>query len=79
MMSVFAGSTLSDMLDSIEERVSDKKMTPDEKTDIKLPTSVKFPTSCSTTPTATAPRRSPLPATGSNSAPRARRTLARRR
>lgn len=36
VMSVFAGSTLSDMLDSIEERVSDKKMTPDEKTDIKL-------------------------------------------
>ena len=36
-------------------------------------TSVKYPTSCSTTPTATAPRRSPLPATGSNSAPRDRR------
>ena len=71
VMSVFAGSTLSDMLDSIEERVSDKKMTPDEKTDIKLDIG-KFPTSCSTTPTATAPRRSPLPATGSNSAPRDR-------
>lgn len=36
IMSVFAGSTLSNMLDSLEERVSDKKMTPDEKTDIKL-------------------------------------------
>jgi len=36
VMSVFAGSTLSAMLDSIEERITDKKMTPDEKTDIKL-------------------------------------------
>jgi len=36
VMSVFAGSTLSAMLDSIEKRVSNKKMTPDEKTDIKL-------------------------------------------
>ncbi len=36
VMSVFTGSTLSAMLDSLEERVSDKKMTPDEKTDIKL-------------------------------------------
>ncbi|MDR0954383.1 MAG: glutamine synthetase III [Rikenellaceae bacterium] len=36
IMSVFAGSTLSNMLDSIEERITDKKMTPDEKTDIKL-------------------------------------------
>lgn len=36
VMSVFAGSTLSEMLDSIEKRVTDKKMTPDEKTDIKL-------------------------------------------
>ncbi|MCC8089470.1 MAG: glutamine synthetase III [Rikenellaceae bacterium] len=36
VMSVFAGSTLSAVLDSIEERVTDKKMSPDEKTDIKL-------------------------------------------
>ena len=36
VISVFTGSTLSAMLDSLEERVSDKKMTPDEKTDIKL-------------------------------------------
>ena len=36
VMSVFAGSTLSDMLDSLETRLSDKKMTPDEKTEIKL-------------------------------------------
>ncbi len=36
VMSVFTGSTLSAMLDSIEKRVTDKKMTPDEKTDIKL-------------------------------------------
>ena len=36
VISVFTGSTLSAVLDQIEERVSDKKMTPDEKTDIKL-------------------------------------------
>jgi glutamine synthetase len=36
IMSVFTGSTLSAVLDSIEERVGDGKMTPDEKTDIKL-------------------------------------------
>ncbi|MDR2936369.1 MAG: glutamine synthetase III, partial [Rikenellaceae bacterium] len=36
IMSVFAGSTLSGVLDSLEERVGDKKMSPDEKTDIKI-------------------------------------------
>ena len=36
VMSVFTGSTLSAVLDSLEERLSDKKMTPDEKTEIKL-------------------------------------------
>ncbi len=36
VMSVFTGSTLSGVLDQIEARVTDKKMTPDEKTDIKL-------------------------------------------
>jgi glutamine synthetase len=36
IISVFTGSTLSGVLDQIEERVTDKKMTPDEKTDIKL-------------------------------------------
>ena len=36
VMSVFTGSTLSSMLDSLEERVTNKKMSPDEKTDIKL-------------------------------------------
>ena len=36
IMSVFTGSTLAAALDSIEQRVSDKKMSPDEKTDIKL-------------------------------------------
>ena len=36
IMSVFIGTTLSAMLDSLEERVSDKKMTPGEKTEIKL-------------------------------------------
>jgi glutamine synthetase len=36
IISVFLGSYLTKMLDEIEERVSDKKMTPDEKTEIKL-------------------------------------------
>ena len=36
IMSVFIGKTLSHVLDDLEERVTDKKMTPDEKTEIKL-------------------------------------------
>ncbi len=36
IMSVFAGSTLTEALDSLEKRLSDKKMTPNEKTEIKL-------------------------------------------
>lgn len=36
MLSVFTGSTLDAVLESIEERVSTKKMSPDEKTEIKL-------------------------------------------
>lgn len=36
IMSVFLGTTLSNILDQIEERISDKKLTPDEKTEIKL-------------------------------------------
>jgi Uncharacterized protein related to glutamine synthetase len=36
IMSVFIGTTLSALLDSLEERVTDKKMTPEEKTEIKL-------------------------------------------
>ncbi len=36
LMSVFSGSTLSYVLNTLETRVSDKKMTPDEKTDLKL-------------------------------------------
>ena len=37
VMSVFIGSTLTDVLDSIEKRVeAKKKMTPDEKSDLKL-------------------------------------------
>lgn len=36
VMSVFTGSTLSEVLDSFETRVSTKKMTPDEKTELKL-------------------------------------------
>ena len=36
VLSVFTGSTLSAILDSLEERLSERKMTPDEKTEIKL-------------------------------------------
>ena len=35
-MSVFIGRTLSQVLDDLEERVSEKKMSPDEKTELKL-------------------------------------------
>jgi len=36
VMSVFIGTQLSNMLDQLEKRVSTKKMTPDEKTELKL-------------------------------------------
>ena len=36
IMSVFIGSQLTDMLDQLEKRVTSKKMTPDEKTELKL-------------------------------------------
>jgi glutamine synthetase len=36
IISAFLGSYLTKMLDQIEEKVSDQKMTPDEKTEIKL-------------------------------------------
>lgn len=36
ILSVFAGSTINDILDQIEKRISDKKLSPDEKTGIKL-------------------------------------------
>jgi glutamine synthetase len=36
IMSVFLGSKVSEMLDLIEDNVTDKKMTPDEKTELKL-------------------------------------------
>ncbi len=36
IMSVFVGKKISDMLDELEVRVSSKKMTPDEKTELKL-------------------------------------------
>jgi glutamine synthetase len=36
IMSVFLGSHVSKMLDEIEKRVTDQKMTPDEKTELKL-------------------------------------------
>ena len=36
IMSVFLGQYLSNMLDELEEKVGSKKMTPDEKTELKL-------------------------------------------
>jgi len=36
IMSVFIGNYLTNVLDELEQRVSDKKMTPDEKTELKL-------------------------------------------
>jgi glutamine synthetase len=36
IMSVFVGNKISEMLDELEVRVSNKKMTPDEKTELKL-------------------------------------------
>jgi glutamine synthetase len=36
IISVFLGEQLAKMLDQIEQKVSDKKMTPDEKTELKL-------------------------------------------
>ncbi len=36
IMSVFIGSQLTNMLDQLEKRVTNKKMTPDEKTELKL-------------------------------------------
>ena len=36
ILSVFAGSTIGAILDAIEQRISDKKLSPDEKTGIKL-------------------------------------------
>lgn len=43
IMSVFIGKTLSAVLDELEERVSDQKMTPDEKTELKLDIIGKIP------------------------------------
>ncbi len=43
IMSIFLGSTLSKTLDLIEKRVTKKKMTPDEKTELKLDVVGKIP------------------------------------
>ena len=43
MLSVFLGETLTQVLNSLEERVSDKRMTPDEKTELKLDVVGKIP------------------------------------
>jgi glutamine synthetase len=43
IMSVFIGKTLSRVLDELEEKVHDKKMTPDEKTELKLDIIGKIP------------------------------------
>ncbi|MDR2127380.1 MAG: glutamine synthetase III [Prevotellaceae bacterium] len=43
ILSVFLGKTLSEVLDSLENTISTKKMTPDEKTDLKLNIVGKIP------------------------------------
>ncbi len=43
VMSIFLGKTLSGVLDELEERVTDKKMTPDEKATLKLDVVGKIP------------------------------------
>lgn len=43
IMSVFIGKTLTDVLQSLEQRVSEKKMTADEKTELKLDIVGKIP------------------------------------
>lgn len=43
ILSVFLGKTLSEILDSLENTISTKKMTPDEKTDLKLNIVGKIP------------------------------------
>ena len=43
IMSVFIGDTLTKVLNSLEEKITDKKMTPDEKTEVKLDIMGKVP------------------------------------
>ncbi|MDR1582786.1 MAG: glutamine synthetase III [Prevotellaceae bacterium] len=43
IMSVFIGETLQKVLNSLEEKILDKKMTPDEKTELKLDVMGKIP------------------------------------
>ena len=43
IMSIFIGKTLANVLQSLEERVSEKKMTADEKTELKLDIVGKIP------------------------------------
>ncbi len=43
IMSVFIGKTLSAVLNELEEKVTDQKMTPDEKTELKLEIIGKIP------------------------------------
>ena len=43
IMSVFIGKTLSQVLDDLEEKVHENKMTPDEKTELKLDIIGKIP------------------------------------
>jgi glutamine synthetase len=43
IISVFIGQKLTQVLDDIEQKVSDKKMTPDEKTELKLDIIGKIP------------------------------------
>jgi len=43
IMSVFIGKTLNGVLDDLEKRISERKMTPDEKTELKLDIIGKIP------------------------------------
>ncbi len=43
IMSVFIGKTLNGVLDDLEQRISERKMTPDEKTELKLDIIGKIP------------------------------------
>jgi glutamine synthetase len=66
ILSVFLGTEVSNMLDLMEDAVVDRKMTPDEKTALKLNIG-RIPEITSIPRTATVPRRLLLPETASNS------------
>jgi L-glutamine synthetase (EC 6.3.1.2) len=68
IISTFLGTEVGGMLDHLEEMVGDRKMTPDEKSALKLILAV-FRKFCWTTPTVTVHHRLPLQVTVSSSVP----------